>query len=60
MITPDEKIIIESTIKVLKKKYQKGKGTRNKELLENHTIHMQDITMKTVQHFVKNRDIAKM
>ena len=50
---------MDSVIAVLKKKYQKQRGTRQKELLENHTKHMQDVTMESLKTFLRGEKVEK-
>ena len=50
---------MDSVITVLKKKYQKQRGTRQRELLENHTKHMQDVTMDELKSFLKGEEVEK-
>ena len=58
-ISGNEKIEMDSVIAVLKKKYQKQRGTRQKELLENHTKHMQDVTMEALKTFLRGEEVEK-
>ena len=50
---------MDSVIAVLKKKYQKQRGSRQKELLENHTRHMQDVTMDALKDFLRDEEVEK-
>ena len=58
-ISANEKIEMDSVISVLKKKYQKQRSTRQKELLENHTKHMQDVTMEDLKTFLRGEEVEK-
>ena len=55
----NEKILMDNAIKILKKKYQKQRGIRQKELLENQVVHMQDVTIEEVQKFLRRKDVEK-
>ena len=55
----NEKILMDNAIKILKKKYQKQRGIRKKELLENQVVHMQDVTIEEVQKFLRQKDVEK-
>ena len=48
---------MDSVIGVLKKKYQKQRGARQKELLENHTKHMQDVSMEALKNFMRGEEV---
>ena len=43
---------MDSVITVLKKKYQKQRGTRQKE-------HMQDVTMDALKNFLRDEEVEK-
>ena len=58
-ISANDKIEMDSVIAVLKKKYQKQRSTRQKELLENHTKHMQDVTMEDLKTFLRGQEVEK-
>ena len=55
----DDKIIMDSTLKVLKKKHQKARGKRQQQLLDDQVAHMKDHSLDRVQHFIQNTDIQK-
>ena len=58
-VIPDEKIIMESMVKVVKNKHQKHRQRRQKVLLENQVEHMKEAPISMVQDFVQNDKIQR-